>query len=265
VLGRITATAGVFALVAVFVPDPLFAQCGAGYLALEPLVSGDTVAVAFLGTAVRVERVGTAEIATFTAERVWKGPVTRQMTVYRPIPSPPEPPARRPDGGGWAPGEFAPTIFERSNRYVVVAHRLSDAERTRLGADERTAAFGTNVCGDGSRPLSAAAGPDLAALGPGRAPIDQQSPVRANVAAPIKIVDVAPVRPVLDGRIQGVVVLEIAIDETGNVSHPNVLRSIPVLDQAAIECVLKWKYLPALVNGVPSPMVITVTVNFVLL
>jgi len=43
-----------------------------------------------------------------------------------------------------------------------------------------------------------------------------------------------------------------------------VLRSIPLLDQAAIDAVKQWEYEPTLLNGVPVPVVITVTVQFTL-
>jgi protein TonB len=43
-----------------------------------------------------------------------------------------------------------------------------------------------------------------------------------------------------------------------------VLRSIPLLDQAAIDAVRQWTYTPTLLNGVPVPVIMTVTVNFTL-
>ena len=41
-----------------------------------------------------------------------------------------------------------------------------------------------------------------------------------------------------------------------------VLRGLPLLDQAAIEAVRQWVYTPTLLNGVPVPVIMTVTVNF---
>jgi len=41
-----------------------------------------------------------------------------------------------------------------------------------------------------------------------------------------------------------------------------VLRSVPLLDAAAIEAVRQWRYTPTLLNGVPVPVVMTVTVRF---
>ena len=43
-----------------------------------------------------------------------------------------------------------------------------------------------------------------------------------------------------------------------------MLRSIPLLDQAAVDAVKQWTYTPTLLNGVPVPVIMTVTVNFTL-
>ncbi len=52
------------------------------------------------------------------------------------------------------------------------------------------------------------------------------------------------------------------MDELGNVTSVKVLRSIPKLDQAAVDAVKKWKYRPVIVDGGPIPVVVTVTVQF---
>jgi TonB family protein len=57
-------------------------------------------------------------------------------------------------------------------------------------------------------------------------------------------------------------VVEITVDETGKVSRAVILRSIPLLDQAAIDNVVKWEYMPTLIDGVPGPTTLTTTVNF---
>ena len=43
-----------------------------------------------------------------------------------------------------------------------------------------------------------------------------------------------------------------------------MLRSIPLLDQAALDAVRQWEYEPTLLNGVAVPVIMTVTVNFTL-
>ena len=61
---------------------------------------------------------------------------------------------------------------------------------------------------------------------------------------------------------QGIVILEAVISETGRVRDVRVLRSIPLLDNAAIDAVRQWQFTPTLLNGQPVPIVMTVTVSF---
>jgi len=85
-----------------------------------------------------------------------------------------------------------------------------------------------------------------------------------NIRPPIKIHDVPSQYPALarEANVGGVIILEARIDESGNVSETRLLRSIPLLDQAAIDAVRQWKYATTLVNGVAVPVITTVTVNF---
>ena len=82
----------------------------------------------------------------------------------------------------------------------------------------------------------------------------------------MKIVDVAPVYPAIarTAHVQGVVILEAVLDARGGSRSVRVLRSIPLLDQAAVDAVQQWRFTPALLNGEPVPVVMTVTVNFTL-
>jgi protein TonB len=65
-------------------------------------------------------------------------------------------------------------------------------------------------------------------------------------------------------RVQGVVIIEATIGTDGNVTDARVLRSIPLLDDAALEAVREWVFTPTLLNGVPVPVIMTVTVQFAL-
>jgi TonB family protein len=60
----------------------------------------------------------------------------------------------------------------------------------------------------------------------------------------------------------GVVILECTISPTGVVVDARVLKGAPVLNEAAIEAVRKWRYTPTLLDGVAVPVIMTVTVNF---
>jgi TonB family protein len=90
--------------------------------------------------------------------------------------------------------------------------------------------------------------------------------VGGNIRPPAKVQDAPPVYPpeAREARVQGVVILEIRIEANGRVSKARVLRSIPLLDQAAIAAVSQWLFEPTLVNGVATPVVLTVTVQFML-
>jgi TonB family protein len=90
--------------------------------------------------------------------------------------------------------------------------------------------------------------------------------VGGDIKEPRKIKDVRPVYPddALAARIQGVVILEAVIAPSGSVSDARVLRSVPGLDQAAVDAVRQWEFTPTLLNGVPVAVIMTVTVNFTL-
>lgn len=110
--------------------------------------------------------------------------------------------------------------------------------------------------------------PSAAALEQQLPPPPPPAPVRVggNIPPPQKIKDVKPVYPAAaqSARAQGVVILEATIAPTGKVQDTKVIRSIPLLDEAAIEAVRQWEFTPTLVNGVPMPVIMTVTVNFTL-
>lgn len=65
-------------------------------------------------------------------------------------------------------------------------------------------------------------------------------------------------------RVQGIVIIEAIIDATGKIAASRVLRSIPLLDEAALASVAQWEFTPTLMNGEPAAIMMTVTVNFTL-
>ncbi|ODS54860.1 MAG: hypothetical protein ABS36_10375 [Acidobacteria bacterium SCN 69-37] len=90
--------------------------------------------------------------------------------------------------------------------------------------------------------------------------------IGGNIKEPAKIRHVNPAYPKLAyaSKVSGVVIIEATVDESGHVADTKILRSIPMLDQAALEAVRQWEYVPTLMNGVPVPVIMTVTVNFTL-
>jgi TonB family protein len=97
-------------------------------------------------------------------------------------------------------------------------------------------------------------------------PDGRQAPLRVggNIAAPTKIRHVSPVYPeeARAARVQGVVIIEATVDADGTVTDARVLRSIPLLDEAAVDAVKQWAFTPTLLNGQAVPVILTVTVNF---
>lgn len=90
--------------------------------------------------------------------------------------------------------------------------------------------------------------------------------VGGRVAMPQRLVHAQPIYPAIAraGKVQGTVDLSIVIDAAGNVEQAKVVRSIPQLDNAAIDAVRKWKYSPTVVNGVAVPVTMVVHVTFAL-
>ena len=88
--------------------------------------------------------------------------------------------------------------------------------------------------------------------------------VGGQIRPPVRIKEVAPVYPAIaqSARVQGDVVIEMTIDNEGKVADAHVVKSVPLLDEAALDAVRQWEYQPSLLNGVPTAVVMTVTVKF---
>ena len=63
-------------------------------------------------------------------------------------------------------------------------------------------------------------------------------------------------------QLHGTVELEILIDASGKVVRARVIRSIPLLDAAAIQTVYQWVFEPALKNGRPVATLASAPVGF---
>ena len=98
--------------------------------------------------------------------------------------------------------------------------------------------------------------------------VQELTPVRVGngVPQPMKIRDVKPVYPPIaqESRVQGVVIVEALIGADGAVLEARLLRSIPLLDQAALDAVREWRFMPTTVDGQARAVLMTLTVNFTL-
>jgi len=83
--------------------------------------------------------------------------------------------------------------------------------------------------------------------------------VPGEAPAPAKLRHVNPEVPA-QAASGGVVVLEIEVSSRGNVVQAKVLRGLdPLSDQAALDAVVRWKYQPTQLSGVPVHVLMTVT------
>ena len=63
-------------------------------------------------------------------------------------------------------------------------------------------------------------------------------------------------------KVEGTVELEIVIDSNGRVIRARVVKSIPLLDAAAIQTVQQWIFSPAIKNGRPVATIASAPVTF---
>jgi protein TonB len=89
-------------------------------------------------------------------------------------------------------------------------------------------------------------------------------PIGGQIREPIKIRHVNPIYPQMAqiAKVSGDVILEAVIGTDGSVTNLRVLRSISMLDNAALEAVRQWRFRPTLLNGTPVAVSMTVTVTF---
>jgi protein TonB len=91
------------------------------------------------------------------------------------------------------------------------------------------------------------------------------APPRVVVLKEARLVErVAPVYPnvAVAAGISGQVILEALVDPNGRVAAVDVILGHRLFEQAARDAVLRWRYEPLLLNGVPTPFRLTVTVHF---
>jgi len=67
-----------------------------------------------------------------------------------------------------------------------------------------------------------------------------------------------------NSRVQGDVDIEVIIDAAGNVDKARVVKSIPLLDDAALYAVKRWRYKPTVLNGTAVTVRTRVRVSFTL-
>jgi protein TonB len=113
----------------------------------------------------------------------------------------------------------------------------------------------------------------IGVLGNGPGPVVSVRPARAP-AAPLHVSTgvlqgmlIAPIRPVYPAiakaaHVEGVVVVEAVISRTGTIESLHVVKGPAMLQQAAMEAIREARYQPFRLNGEPTEVQTTITVNF---
>ena len=83
---------------------------------------------------------------------------------------------------------------------------------------------------------------------------------------PEAIQRVAPSYPeaAREKKVQGLVQLEALVGTDGSVLDTRIQKSIPELDQAAIDCVRQWRFKPAQLKGAPVEAWVVIPIRFTL-
>jgi TonB family protein len=142
------------------------------------------------------------------------------------------------------------------------------AARTLLDSLQRPEPSGRAVGGVAGGVVGGIAGGSAGVAPPPPPPPPPAAPVRVGgdikPPARLKYVPAAYPPAAQSARVQGVVVVEAIIGPNGKVTDAKIIRSIPLLDAAALEAVRQWEYAPTMVNGRPVSVYMTVSVNFTL-
>ena len=90
--------------------------------------------------------------------------------------------------------------------------------------------------------------------------------VGTDVSEPKKIKDVKPDYPKIarDNGVEGVVVFTLVLDTAGAVKDARIERGHPLLNQAALDAVTQWQFVPTTLDGKRVEVEMTATVTFTL-
>jgi protein TonB len=195
-------------------------------------------------------------------------------------PPPPPPPPAAPKAAVSAPKISRPRPVVQPLRFTAPVEAPKQVPRDEGVVDAHSVADTASPIGgrgepggvEGGVPGGVAGGVPGGIVGgivggvPKEAPPPPDKPIRVGgqIKSPRKLRDAAPAYPEVakQARIEGVVILEAVISPEGRVTDVKVLRGSPLLDDAAVNAVKSWVYTPTLLNGVPVPVVMTVTVSF---
>jgi protein TonB len=226
------------------------------------------VVVSIVGHAVALTLVVVLPVM-YATDRLPLVPTMMAFVAAPPAPPPPPPPPAPPRPAGKQTAPTRPQAPVTTGAFVAPLEAPSEILPEPAGAFDYGGEGGVEggieggVAGGIVGGLMAAPPPPPPPPPPAPKPT---LPVRigGNISTPALVKRVEPTYPdvALMAKVSGMVILEAVVGADGSVESVKILRSIKFLDNAAIEAVKQWKYSPLILNGVPTPFVLTVTLNF---
>ena len=96
--------------------------------------------------------------------------------------------------------------------------------------------------------------------------MDIRQPIRVasvlQVSRLIKKVDPEYPKLARQAHLEGTVVAEALISESGTVDSLRIISGNPLFYQSVLDAVMQWRYQPTVLNGEPIDVITTITVNF---
>jgi protein TonB len=201
-------------------------------------------------------------VIPLTANMILPDPASNLPEYMRTAPMPPPPPVTP------APSRPTPAAPAQASDPTLAPRAAPDtieAETTPPGTVTDPSAI-PSIGGVSNGLGSVISGAPVAVQAP--EPPRPSGPVRVAdlPVTPRKLNDVRPFYPDIAraARKEGTVILEAVLDTTGRVTQLRVIKSEPLLDQAAVDAVKQWRYTPSLYGGRPVSVLMTITVRFML-
>jgi protein TonB len=193
--------------------------------------------------------------------------IQTMMAFAAPPPEPPLPPPPPPPARSAAESRPVPQTAPKPSGQLIVP--LETPTELRAEATTGTVSDGGVEGGvEGGVPGGVVGGiisPAPPAPPPPPAPVVVPVRVGGQISTPALVHRVEPAYPKIaaEAHVTGMVILEAIVGTDGCVESVKVLRSRHVLlDNAAMEALKQWRYTPLILNGMPTPFVLTVTFTF---
>lgn len=205
-------------------------------------------------------------------------PVRDALRVFLSWDPPPPPPPPMMRGPGLAPRavpQAAPTVtpvetpalVAPSTPTVSVEPEKAEPNRDPAGGDPAGSVLGEPDGMPGGVPGGVIGGVPggvvggvIGGTGTGPVPVPVRFPDRPP--RPLRMTKPQYPREAFVKKLEGTVVLEILIDDQGHVVQARVLRSVAMLDQAALETVQSWLFVPAMHAGRPVASLAQAPISF---